>query len=79
MGEELSSWNVGAAVQSDAVRPVDYRDSLDPGGVLLEGLDVGKGCIRFKVRTVIPTARIEAFVLKAIDLSLQGSGRYAEE
>lgn len=52
---------------------VDNTLQIDPDGVLLAGLDAGKGCIRFKARIVIPTARIEEFVLRAIDLSRQAA------
>ncbi len=53
---------------------VDDASQIDPDGALLDGLDVGKGCVRFKARTSIPTARIEEFVRKAIDLWERDTG-----
>ena len=45
---------------------------VDPEGVLLAGLDVGKGCIRFKKTTVVSKTRIEDFIKKAIDMLRNG-------
>ena len=39
---------------------------VDPQGVLLDGIDVGKGCIRFKKSTVVSETRIDEFIEKAI-------------
>ncbi|MGB3592822.1 MAG: DUF1801 domain-containing protein [Ornithinimicrobium sp.] len=40
---------------------------VDPEGVLLDGLDVGKGCIRFRRSTPVATTRIDDFVARTID------------
>lgn len=39
---------------------------VDPEGELISGLDVGKGCIRFKKTTSVPETRIDAFISRAI-------------
>lgn len=41
---------------------VGDAEKIDPDGVLLDGLDVGKGCIRFKKTTVVPDTRIADFI-----------------
>lgn len=41
---------------------------VDPEGELLKGLDVGKGCIRFKKSASVSESRIDAFIKKAIQL-----------
>lgn len=46
---------------------------IDPSGDLLEGIDHGKGCLRFKKSTDIATTRIEPFIKKAIALWSQGT------
>jgi Domain of unknown function (DU1801) len=45
---------------------------IDPDGVLLAGLDVGKGCIRFKKSTSVADTRIEEFIQKAMALWRKG-------
>jgi uncharacterized protein YdhG (YjbR/CyaY superfamily) len=45
---------------------------IDPDGVLLAGLDVGKGCIRFKKSTAVANTRIEEFIQKAMALWRKG-------
>lgn len=47
---------------------VGNADKVDPDGSLLEGIDVGKGCIRFKKSTVIENTRIDEFIEKTITL-----------
>ena len=39
---------------------------IDTDGDLLKGIDVGKGCIRFKKNTIIADTRFEEFFEKAI-------------
>ncbi|GJM35569.1 MAG: hypothetical protein DHS20C18_45700 [Saprospiraceae bacterium] len=45
---------------------------VDPDGSLLKGIDVGKGCIRFKQSVVIADTRIDEFVERAIDMWKRG-------
>jgi hypothetical protein len=45
---------------------------VDPEGVLLAGLDVGKGCIRFKKTTKVAETRIEEFIKKAVTMLRNG-------
>ena len=45
---------------------------VDPDGVLLAGLDVGKGCIRFKKTNAVSDTRIEEFIAKAMDMLRNG-------
>lgn len=41
---------------------------VDPSGELLEGIDKGKGCLRFKKSTVVADTRIDEFIAKTIEL-----------
>ena len=41
---------------------------IDASGTLLEGLDVGKGCIRFKKSVSIPDTGIEEFIDRTISM-----------
>ncbi|TQV89329.1 iron chaperone [Aliikangiella coralliicola] len=45
---------------------------IDPEGLLLKGIDVGKGCIRFKKSTPIDTTNIAQFLKKLISLWKKG-------
>ncbi|QDT96345.1 iron chaperone [Gimesia aquarii] len=45
---------------------------IDPDGSLLEGIDVGKGCIRFKKSVSLSETRIDEFVERAVELWNQG-------
>lgn len=45
---------------------------IDPEGVLLNGLSVGKGCIRFSKTRSVPGSRIGEFIERAISLKRQG-------
>jgi uncharacterized protein YdhG (YjbR/CyaY superfamily) len=45
---------------------------VDPDGVLLAGLDVGKGCIRFKKTKAVADTRIEEFIVKAMSMLRNG-------
>ncbi len=42
--------------------------TIDADGKLLNGIDVGKGCIRFKKSVVIADTRIDEFVEQAVAL-----------
>jgi len=46
--------------------------AIDEQGELLAGLDLGKGCIRFKKSLPVADTRIDAFINKAVTLHLQG-------
>ena len=45
---------------------------VDPTGDLLEGIDVGKGCLRFKKSTDLGKLRIEEFIQRTFDLWKKG-------
>ena len=45
---------------------------IDPDGTLLAGLDVGKGCIRFKKTKMVADTRIEEFIQKAVAMLRKG-------
>jgi len=45
---------------------------VDPDGTLLAGLDVGKGCIRFKKTKAVTDTRIEEFIIKAMTMLRRG-------
>jgi len=40
---------------------------IDAAGALLEGIDKGKGCIRFKKSTKVADTRIDEFIVKTIE------------
>ena len=46
---------------------------VDPGGELLAGLDLGKGCIRLKKRDELNSTRLEAFLERLVDLRRSGA------
>lgn len=45
---------------------------IDPDGTLLQGLNVGKGCIRFSKSTAIESTGIAAFIQRAVEMSRRG-------
>ncbi len=45
---------------------------IDPDRELLDGLDVGKGCIRFRASTAVPATRIDDFVARTMTLWRRG-------
>lgn len=51
---------------------VGDASKTDPEGVLLSGLSVGKGCIRFKKADQVPNTRIDAFIARAVSLWREG-------
>ena len=51
---------------------VGNAKKIDVDGSLLKGIDVGKGCIRFKKSVTIEDTRIDEFVERAIGLWQQG-------
>lgn len=46
---------------------------VDPEGTLLAGLDMGKGCIRFKKSTRLPEENLRQFIRRTHELWQQGS------
>lgn len=55
---------------------VGDASKIDPDGSLLEGLNVGKGCIRFTKTKDIAKTRIEEFIQRAVELWKQGEDVY---
>jgi uncharacterized protein YdhG (YjbR/CyaY superfamily) len=51
---------------------VGTAKKIDPDGILLAGLDVGKGCIRFKKTVAVSETRIEEFIKKAMGMLRKG-------
>jgi uncharacterized protein YdhG (YjbR/CyaY superfamily) len=51
---------------------VGTAKKIDPDGTLLAGLDVGKGCIRFKKSKAIADTHIEEFIKKAMAMLRNG-------
>ena len=51
---------------------VGNASKIDQDGNLLKGLDLGKGCIRFKKSVSIDEGRIGEFVERTIDLWNKG-------
>ena len=45
---------------------------IDPSGDLLKGLNLGKGCIRFKKSVNVEETRIDEFLEKAVKLWKEG-------
>ena len=51
---------------------VGNAKKVDPDGSLLKGLDVGKGCIRFKKTIAVDDTRIAEFIAKAMTMWRKG-------
>lgn len=51
---------------------VGNASKIDPDGKLLEGLNRGKGCIRFSKSIEIADTRIDEFVGRAVEMWEQG-------
>lgn len=45
---------------------------VDPNGELLKGIDVGKGCLRFKKSINPAETRVEEFIKRAVDMWKSG-------
>ena len=45
---------------------VGNSSKIDPSGELLQGLDLGKGCIRFKKSVTVDATRIDEFIEEAM-------------
>lgn len=41
---------------------------VDPTGELLKGIDVGKGCLRFKKKIVVSDTKIDEFIVRSVEL-----------
>lgn len=52
---------------------VGNTKKIDPDGMLLRGLDIGKGCIRFKKAVDVSSTDIEKFIEKTMRLWEQGA------
>lgn len=67
----------GAAFHLNAQRNyvsfyVGDANKVDPTGELLKGIDVGKGCIRFKKSVEISQTRIDEFIQLAAQMWAKG-------
>ena len=51
---------------------VGNASKIDPDGTLLQGLSVGKGCIRFRRSTPVHETRIGEFLERVIEMRDQG-------
>ena len=51
---------------------VGDTNKIDPDGTLLQGLDCGKGCIRFKKTVSVSETGIQDFVRKTVDMWNRG-------
>lgn len=51
---------------------VGNAEKVDPAGELLDGLDCGKGCIRFKKSVKVTETRIDEFISQAAAIRRQG-------
>jgi uncharacterized protein YdhG (YjbR/CyaY superfamily) len=68
-----SGGGFGLTAQKSSVNfYVGTAKKIDPDGSLLAGLDVGKGCIRFKKTKAIADTRIEEFIEKAMNMLRKG-------
>lgn len=45
---------------------------VDPDGELLEGLDCGKGCIRFRKSRKVEDTKIDRFIEKVVEIRARG-------
>ncbi|MEM9234820.1 MAG: DUF1801 domain-containing protein [Pseudomonadota bacterium] len=51
---------------------VGNAEKIDPEGDLLEGLNVGKGCIRYSKSVAIDEARMGKFIARAVQMHRDG-------
>ena len=49
---------------------------IDPTGELLEGINCGKGCLRFKKTQAISDTRLDEFIAKTLELWRAGEDVY---
>ncbi len=55
---------------------VGDANKIDPDGKLLDGIDVGKGCIRLKKTISLAETRIDEFIQKTIQFWREGKDIY---
>jgi uncharacterized protein YdhG (YjbR/CyaY superfamily) len=55
---------------------VGDTNKIDPDGELLMGIDVGKGCIRFRKTTSLTDTRVSEFIEKTIQFWREGKDIY---
>lgn len=55
---------------------VGDANKIDPDGKLLDGIDVGKGCIRLKKTIFLAETRIDEFIQKTIQFWREGKDIY---
>ena len=71
--EDAGGQVFGLNAQKDYVSfYVGNADKVDPGGVLLLGLNRGKGCIRFKKSVRVADTKIHEFISEAARLRRDG-------
>ena len=51
---------------------VGNTEKVDPEGLLLEGLDCGKGCIRFKKSHKVEATQIDCFLQRVFEIRRNG-------
>lgn len=47
-------------------------EKIDPNGELLEGLSLGKGCVRLSKSKAVSASRIDEFITQAVKLAQKG-------
>ncbi len=52
---------------------VGNASKIDPGGALLDGLNVGKGCVRFTKSKSVADTRIDEFIARSVDRWKEGA------
>ena len=55
---------------------IGNASKVDKDGSLLKGIDVGKGCLRFKKSVNVEDTRIDEFIARTIDLWKRGEDIY---
>lgn len=69
--EETAVFHLNAQKQYVSLY-VGNAAKIDPDGALLAGLNVGKGCIRFRKTDQIADTKIDVFIARAINLWRRG-------
>lgn len=52
---------------------VGTAEKIDPTGELLDGLNRGKGCIRFQKSNRVENSRIDEFIARTLELHREGA------
>lgn len=55
---------------------IGNASKVDTDGSLLEGIDRGKGCLRFKQSTALQNTRMDEFIERTIDMWKRGEDIY---